>query len=286
MLNEMKLATILLNGTPRIAATKGDEAPRLLAPFASMLDVLRAERAAVEVAYNEGKPLPESGWRFLAPIPRPGKVIAIGLNYMDHCREQNILPPEKPLIFAKLNSSVIGPSDVIEWDPSITSSVDYEAELAVVIGKDTRLVSPENALSHVYGYTAANDVTARDLQKADGQWTRAKGMDTFCPMGPWLVTADEVPDPQTLAVRSIVNGEVRQDSNTAEMIFDVKTLISYVSRAFTLYMGDVLLTGTPAGVGVYRTPPAVLHDRATVIVEVEKIGRLENVCRELTFRLR
>lgn len=282
----MKLATVLLNGSPKVAAAKGDETPRVLAPFASMNDVLKADRAALEVAYNDGKPLPESGWRFLAPIPRPNKVIAIGLNYMDHCREQNTVPPEKPLIFAKLNSSVIGPGDVIEWDPTITNSVDYEAELAVVIGKEARLVTPENALSYVYGYTAANDVTARDLQKSDGQWTRAKGMDTFCPMGPFLVTADEIPDPQALAIRCMVNGEVRQDSSTAEMIFDVKTLISYVSRAFTLLPGDVILTGTPAGVGVWRKPPAVLHDRATVVVEVEKIGRLENVCRELTFRLR
>ncbi|MFN7210523.1 MAG: fumarylacetoacetate hydrolase family protein [Aggregatilineales bacterium] len=282
----MRFATILYEGAPRLVAAADERSPRLIEGFSDMLALMDALPAAVKAAYAAGKPLPETGWRWLAPLPRPNKIIAVGLNYADHCRETGQQPPEKPLLFAKLNSSVIGHGDVIEWDPSITSSVDYEAELAVVIGKPTRLVSEENALVHVFGYTVANDVTARDLQKSDGQWTRAKGMDTFCPLGPWLVSADEVPDPQNLSIRCTVNGEVRQNSHTSQMIFSVKTLISYIARAITLQRGDIILTGTPSGVGNAMTPPRLLHDKATVSVEIEKLGRLENVCRELTFRVR
>jgi len=281
----MRFATILYEGVPRLVAAADERSPRLIESFADMFALMDAQRTVVEAAYAAGKPLPETGWRWLPPLPRPGKIIAIGLNYADHCRETGQQPPEKPLIFAKLNSSVIGNGDVIEWDPSITSSVDYEAELAVVIGKQTRLVSEANALAHVFGYTIANDVTARDLQKGDGQWTRAKGMDTFCPLGPWLVSADEIPDPQDLNIRCTVNGELRQNSNTREMIFSVRTLISYVSRMFTLYRGDIILTGTPAGVGIAMQPPRLLSDKARVTIEIEKLGRLENVCRELTFRV-
>jgi 5-carboxymethyl-2-hydroxymuconate isomerase len=282
----MRFATVLYNGVPHLVAALDEQSPRLIEGFTDMFGILSAPRPTLEAAYANGKPLPETGWRWLAPLPRPGKIIAIGLNYADHCRETGQQPPEKPLIFAKLNSSVIGNGDVIEWDPSITNRVDYEAELAVVIGKETRLVSEENALSHVFGYMAANDVSARDLQAGDGQWTRAKGMDTFCPLGPWLVSADEIPDPQNLAIRCTVNGEVRQASNTSEMIFGVKAIISYVSRVFTLYPGDVILTGTPSGVGNVMQPPRLLTDKASVVVEIEKLGRLENICRELTFRVR
>ncbi len=282
----MRFATILYEGAPRLVAAADAGSLRLIEGFGDMFALMDAPRAAVEAAYAAGTPLPEVGWRWLAPVPRPGKIIAIGLNYADHCRETGQQPPEKPLIFAKLNSSVIGHGDVIEWDPSVTSSVDYEAELAVVIGKQARLVAEERALSYVFGYTIANDITARDLQKGDGQWTRAKGMETFCPLGPWLVSADEVPDPQNLSIRCTVDGELRQNSSTSQMIFSVKTLISYLSRFFTLYRGDVILTGTPAGVGSAMTPPRLLRDKATVTVEIEKLGRLENVCRELTFRVR
>lgn len=282
----MRFATVLYNGVPHLVAAPDEQSPRLIEGFADMFGIISAPRPTLEAAYANGKPLPETGWRWLAPLPRPGKIIAIGLNYADHCRETGQQPPDKPLIFAKLNSSVIGNGDVIEWDPSITNRVDYEAELAVVIGKETRLVSEENALAHVFGYMAANDVSARDLQAGDGQWTRAKGMDTFCPLGPWLVSADEIPDPQNLAIRCTVNGEVRQASSTSEMIFGVKAIISYVSRVFTLYPGDVILTGTPSGVGNVMQPPRLLTDKASVVVEIEKLGRLENICRELTFRVR
>jgi 2-keto-4-pentenoate hydratase/2-oxohepta-3-ene-1,7-dioic acid hydratase in catechol pathway len=282
----MKLAAVLLDNSPAVVAKLGDEPLRKLDLTANMLELLHVDRTEREAAYRRGQPVNEADLRFLAPIGQPSKIVAVGQNYMDHCREQHITPPEKPLIFAKLPSSITPPGSLIQWDPELATKVDYEAELAVIIGKETRLVSPESAINSVFGYTTANDVTARDLQKGDGQWTRAKGMDTFCPLGPWLVTADEIPDPQNLAIRSIVNGEVRQNSSTREMIFDVKTLISYCSRAFTLYPGDVLLTGTPDGVGNFRNPPALLHDGDTVVVEIDGIGRLENRCREVTPRLR
>jgi len=218
--------------------------------------------------------------RLLAPVERPGKIVSIGQNYWDHVREQGKPPPERPIIFAKYPTSIIGPGDTIAWSPALTQKVDFEAELAVVIGKTARRVSEADALDYVFGYTAANDVTARDLQYGDGQWVRGKSLDTFCPLGPALVTADAIPDPQQLAIRCTVNGVTLQDSSTAEMIFNVAHLISYASQAFTLEPGDLILTGTPNGVGHFRTPPVYLQPGDRVVVEVERIGRLENVCAE------
>lgn len=284
----MKFATVLLDNAPIVVAREGDAPARILAGMASMLDVIGASPEAIREAMGEGAPLEgdEAAWRFLPPLPNPTKILAIGRNYMDHAREQGEEPPKKPLIFAKLPSSLLGHGAIIEWDPADATQVDYEAELAVVIGRETRLVTPERALDYVFGYTLANDVTARNLQRGDGQWTRAKGMDTFCPMGPWLAAAGDVPDPQNLAIRCEVNGEARQDSTTSEMVFGVAALIAYLSRAFTLYPGDILLTGTPAGVGMFRKPPALLKDGDRVAVEIAGLGRLENLCRELTFRAR
>jgi len=218
--------------------------------------------------------------RLLAPVERPGKIVSIGQNYWDHVREQGKPPPERPIIFAKYPTSIIGPGDTIAWSPALTQKVDFEAELAVVIGKTARRVSEADALDYVFGYTAANDVTARDLQYGDGQWVRGKSLDTFCPLGPALVTADAIPDPQQLAIRCTVNGVTLQDSSTAEMIFNVAHLVSYASQAFTLEPGDLILTGTPNGVGHFRTPPVYLQPGDRVVVEVERIGRLENVCAE------
>lgn len=282
----MKLATVLISRAPAVIAQMGNDKPRRLDLSDSILDIIRAKPADVELSYKRGQIVYETQYQFLAPIPQPGKILAIGQNYMDHCREQNITPPTKPLIFAKMPSAINAPDALVTWDPVDATAVDYEGELAVIFGKETRLVTPERALDHIFGYTIANDVTARDLQKGDGQWTRAKGLDTFCPMGPWLVTADEIPDPQNVPIRTTVNGVVRQNSNTKEMIFDVKTLIAYISRAFTLYPGDILLTGTPAGVGNYMKPPALLHDGDEVVIEIEVIGQLRNKCRQLTFRAR
>jgi 2-keto-4-pentenoate hydratase/2-oxohepta-3-ene-1,7-dioic acid hydratase in catechol pathway len=174
---------------------------------------------------------------------------------------------------------VTGPGAEIRWDPELTSQVDYEAELAVIIGRRARNVAVSDALDHVLGYTCLNDVSARDLQFGDGQWTRGKSLDTFCPMGPALVTADEVGDPGDLAIRCTVNGEPVQDARTSAMYFGVAEIISFCSTSFTLEPGDVIATGTPGGVGVFRDPPRFLADGDRIVVEIERIGRLENVCR-------
>ena len=220
--------------------------------------------------------------KLLAPIPNPSKVVAIGLNYMDHCREQNIDPPTVPTIFTKFTTSVIGPGDTISWDPALTNQVDYEAELAVVIGEIARNVEAEDALDYIAGYTICHDVSARDLQFGDGQWVRGKSLDTFCPLGPWLVTRDEIEDPHQLRIRCLVNGEPLQDSNTKELIFGIPALIEFCSRAFTLLPGDVITTGTPDGVGVFRDPKIFLKDGDEVTIAIEGLGELTNTCQEVS----
>jgi 2-keto-4-pentenoate hydratase/2-oxohepta-3-ene-1,7-dioic acid hydratase in catechol pathway len=215
----------------------------------------------------------------LNPIKRPGKIICVGLNYMDHCRETNTPPPERPLLFTKFTTAITGPTDDIVWSTSLTNEVDFEAELAVVIGKACRGVKEVDALNYVAGYTAANDVSARDVQLGDGQWVRGKSLDTFCPLGPSFVSANEIPDPQNLAIRSILNGEIMQDSNTNVMIFPVAHLIAFCSQAFTLESGDIILTGTPHGVGLGREPKVYMNDGDVIVVEIEGIGRIENRCR-------
>jgi 2-keto-4-pentenoate hydratase/2-oxohepta-3-ene-1,7-dioic acid hydratase in catechol pathway len=215
----------------------------------------------------------------LAPVPRPGKIVAIGRNYRDHATEEGVEPPAAPLIFAKWPSSVVGHGAEVCWDPNLTQRVDYEAELAVVIGQTARGVDVDEALDHVLGYTCLNDVSARDLQFGDGQWVRGKSLDTFCPMGPALVTADEIGDPQDLAISCSVDGERVQDARTSDMYFGVAEIISYCSMSFTLQPGDVIATGTPGGVGAFRDPPRYLGDGDRMTVEIERIGRLENVCR-------
>lgn len=217
----------------------------------------------------------------LHPILAPSKIIAIGLNYRDHCEEQNVKPPERPTVFAKFPSALLRPGGVIQWSRRLTQQVDYEAELAVIIGRVAKNVKASEAYYYIFGYTAANDVSARDLQRADKQWVRAKSLDTFCPLGPWVVTQDEIADPMNMRIRCLVNGEVRQDGTTANMIFDVPYLIEFLSQAFTLLPGDIILTGTPAGVGLFRNPPLFLQDGDSVTVEIERIGSLTNTCREL-----
>ncbi|HEX2908160.1 MAG TPA: fumarylacetoacetate hydrolase family protein [Phototrophicaceae bacterium] len=217
-----------------------------------------------------------------APL-RPPKIVAIGRNYADHAAETGSAVPTAPLIFAKFPTSVIGNGEAITWDATITQQVDWEGELAVVIGKRARNVTEDEALNHVYGYTIANDVTARDLQvRIDTQWTRGKSLDTFCPLGPWLVTRDEIPDPHNLTIKTTVNGELMQDGNTRDLIFKIPTLIAYCSRMFTLEPGDLLLTGTPPGVGEGRQPPVYLKDGDVVSITIDGIGELTNPCRVLS----
>jgi len=250
--------------------------------FDALIRDPRDWRAAITAALEDA-PGPGGGSvgeaELLAPLLAPGSIVAIGLNYLDHCREFGTPPPEAPMVFAKLPSSVCGPGEAIEWSPALTGAVDWEAELGVVIGRVAKDVPVASALDFVFGYTVVNDVTARDVQAAEAQWVRAKSLDTFCPLGPVVVTADELRDPQTLAIRSRVNGETMQDSSTAEMIFGVAELVSRLSQSFTLRPGDVIATGTPLGVGAFREPPRFLGAGDVVEVEVEGIGTLKNACR-------
>lgn len=212
---------------------------------------------------------------FLAPIPDPSKIICIGLNYLDHCEEQNKPRPERPMLFAKFANTIAGPTDSVEI-PANTHELDFEGELAVVIGRLARNVSRAEAMSCVFGYMALQDVSARDLQRTDGQWVRAKSQDGFAPCGPWIVTADEISDPHNLKLQTDVNGVRMQDSNTGNMIFRIDELIEFVTASMTLLPGDIISTGTPAGVGVHRNPQVLLKKDDLVEVTIEGIGRLQN----------
>ena len=212
------------------------------------------------------------------PIERPGKIVCVGLNYRDHAEEQGTELPPAPLLFAKWPNALIGPGEAIVL-PRVSKRVDYEAELGVVIGERIRGVSKEHALDAVRGYICLNDVSARDLQFSDGQWTRGKSADTFCPVGPRLVPAAEVPDPQALGIRCVLNGETMQDSTTANMIFGVAEIIAYASATMTFEPGDLIATGTPAGVGVFRDPPVLLKDGDEVTIEIDGLGSLTNPVR-------
>jgi 2-keto-4-pentenoate hydratase/2-oxohepta-3-ene-1,7-dioic acid hydratase in catechol pathway len=288
----MKLVTFNAGKEPRLGVVAGDQVVDLAAASdrrlpADMLSFLALGEAGIEEAkmsLEEGlrtrQSRPLNSVKLMAPVLNPSKVIAIGLNYMDHCREQKIEPPKAPVIFTKFPSSIVGQGDTIRWDPGLTQQVDYEAELAVVMGRTARRVSQAEALNYVAGYTILNDVSARELQFGDGQWIRGKSLDTFCPLGPYLVTRDEIPNPNNLVIRCIVNDQVLQDSTTAEMIFQVPFLIEYITRAFTLYPGDVITTGTPDGVGVFRNPKVFLKDGDMVTVEIEGLGQLTNPCAE------
>jgi 2,4-diketo-3-deoxy-L-fuconate hydrolase len=221
----------------------------------------------------EGAPVAHADLQPLAPVPTPGKIICIGLNYRDHALETGKPIPTEPIMFAKFANSVV-PDGAHVAIPELTDETDWEAELGVVIGKTASRVSPEQALDHVAGYLCMNDLSARDLQRSGGQWTRGKAIDGFLPMGPMLVTADEVPDPQNLSIRCTVNGDVVQDSSTAQMVFGVAELISIISQTLTLEPGDCIATGTPPGVGMAMTPPRFLGESDVVTVEIEGLGVL------------
>jgi 5-carboxymethyl-2-hydroxymuconate isomerase len=266
----MKLVTFSYHGRLRIGEIVGERV-YTMAWADSMTQLIR--RGIMPTRTYEHYPLVDVTLE--APL-RPGKMFGIGLNYADHAQETGKQAPPEPLVFPKMINSVIGINQPITWRRDVTDSVDYEGELAVVIGRRARYISEENALAVVFGYTIANDVSARDLQK--DQWTRAKGLDTFCPLGPVLVSKDEIPDPHNLAIKTTVNGDIRQDSNTRELIFKIPTLIAYLSRHFTLEPGDVILTGTPAGVGFARNPPLLLGHADVVEITIEQIGTLVNPC--------
>ena len=282
----MKLATILADGKPAVAVVDAERACASLANTSDdMNGVIQRWTGSLATA---GDVLPLADVKLLAPIPRPRRnVFCIGKNYFDHAHEftrsgfdssaktaaQAV--PKAPIVFTKVPESVIATRETVRYPHGVSSQVDYEAELAVVIGREGRGISREDALSHVFGYTIVNDVTARDLQSKHAQWLLGKSQDTFCPMGPWIVTADEI-DASNLAIRCWINDELRQDSNTSLLIFDIPTLISTISGGITLYPGDVIATGTPAGVGIGFDPPRFLAPGDRMAVEIEGIGRLEN----------
>jgi 2,4-didehydro-3-deoxy-L-rhamnonate hydrolase len=225
-----------------------------------------------------GAPRPLAELRLLAPVPRPGKIVCVGLNYRDHANETGQPIPSEPVLFSKYANSVVGPgADVVV--PPDAEKIDYEAELAVVIGRRASGVPTGEALDHVAGYTCANDVSSRTLQFRSSQWLLGKAIDTFLPLGPYLVTADEVPDPQALGIRCLVNDELRQSSDTGQMIFGVADLVSFTSRTITLEPGDVLITGTPAGVGMAADPPRYLRPGDRMRIEIDGVGELDNTVR-------
>lgn len=217
-----------------------------------------------------------AGEALLCPVVRPRKIIAVGLNYASHAQETGMTVPERPLTFAKYPSSLNDPFGDVVIGPEITEQADYESEIAVIIGRPAKRVSVEAAMGHVFGYAVANDVSSREWQKLDGQFSRSKSADGFCPIGPWITTADEVPELPALELSSAVNGEPRQAGTAAQMIFDVPFLISYLSRTMTLETGDVLLTGTPPGVGQGFTPPRFLRPGDVVECTVSSLGTIRN----------
>lgn len=214
--------------------------------------------------------------RLEAPVPRPSKIICIGLNYLDHVKESGAEIPKTPLIFSKFDTCVCAPEQPVLL-PTGSEQVDFEAELAVVIGRRAKNIELENAMDHVFGYTNFNDVSARDMQFADGQWQRGKSCDTFAPFGPFVATKDEIADPHKLRIQFRLNDATMQDSNTDQLIFRIPELIEYISRSITLEPGDIIATGTPPGVGFARKPPVFLKDGDVCEVEIEGLGILYNV---------
>ena len=283
----MKLVTFLQEGNYRPGALvdrDGREAiVDLLQADASLPGSVRAileagpaslEKAAA-AAQTSSFLIEPSAVKLAAPVPNPQKILCIGLNYADHAAEANQPLPEYPIVFCKYSNTLIGSGDAIVL-PKVTDQVDYEAEFGFVIGKQARYVSEEDAMAYVAGYLPINDVSARDYQTRTSQWTMGKTFDTFGPMGPALVTADEVPDPHNLAIRLWIGDETLQDSSTQQLIFNVPRLIADLSEVMTLEPGDIVSTGTPPGVGAARTPQRFLRAGDTVNIEIEKLGILSN----------
>lgn len=272
----MQIVTFTYKGQTRVGIKKDDHVA-MVATRGNLLSIIRQgvtpEETSEHFALDDVK--------LEAPLI-PGKIIAVGRNYAKHAKELNNKIPEKPLLFVKVPSSVIGSDDMITWSETITTQVDWEGELAVIIGKRARNISEEDAYSHVYGYCVGNDVSARDLQISDGQWVRAKGLDTFCPLGPAITLHKYVADPHDLTVITTVNGDEMQNGHTSDMIFKIPFLISYISKAITLEAGDVILTGTPDGVGKGQNPPRFLQDGDTINVSIAGLGEISNRCKIVT----
>ncbi|SPE25046.1 2-keto-4-pentenoate hydratase/2-oxohepta-3-ene-1,7-dioic acid hydratase (Catechol pathway) [Acidobacteriia bacterium SbA2] len=280
----MRLVTFqAAGGTPHVGVAVGDRIFSLdRSIYPDMTRFLVAGSAAMteaeKIGRGESTPHSEHGLRDVvlwAPVTRPGKIIAVGLNYRDHAIETRQEIPTVPIIFAKFPSSINGPEAPVVL-PADDPQGDYEAELAVVIGRKTKAVSEAEALACVAGYMPLNDVSARRWQFADKQWVRGKSCDTFCPTGPWLTTRDAVPDPHALSIRMRVNGNVVQNSNTSNLIFRIPALIAFISAAITLEPGDIIATGTPDGVGVFRKPPVFLKSGDVMEVDIEGLGVLRN----------
>jgi 2-keto-4-pentenoate hydratase/2-oxohepta-3-ene-1,7-dioic acid hydratase in catechol pathway len=279
----MRFVTFQRNGSAEpgvllgkdVVSIKNAGFPTLLSVIAGGFDARRRVESWLDGRQPADDVIPLGQARLLAPLPKPPKIICVGLNYRDHAIESKMEIPKVPTIFSKYATSVIGPGEEIVL-PKLSSKPDYEAEFAFVIGKGGRYIPGARWQEHVFGYTNLNDVSARDYQMATTQWMMGKTFDTFAPMGPAIVTADEVPDPHALDIQMIINGEVLQSSNTSNLIFKIPDLIEYLSGVFTLEAGDVISTGTPAGVGFSKNPPRWLRPGDDVIVRVSGLGDLRN----------
>jgi len=275
----MRFVTFAVDGKSRPGVISGQTVSDLsTAGYASLLDFIESGpegRTAAEKLAANGGGYPLDNVKLLAPIPRPRKLICVGLNYRDHAAETNSEIPSVPTIFNKFATSVIAPGDNIIL-PKVSKSPDYEAEFAFVIGRGGRNIAGADWPKHVFGYTMVNDGSARDYQKATTQWLMGKTFDTFAPMGPWIVSADEIPDPHNLDIQLEIGGERLQNSNTRELIFKIPDLIAFLSSVFTLEPGDIVSTGTPAGVGVARNPQRFLRAGDEVVVRIPAIGELRN----------
>ncbi len=280
----MKLVTFSQNGGARLGALKDEQTIVDLNQAdsrlpADMLAFLEAGEAALQMAKaaiaGAKETIPLASVKLHAPIPKPGKILCIGLNYSDHAAESGQPLPDFPIVFAKYANTVISTGEAIVL-PHVTDQVDYEAELGFVIGKRGRYISEEDALSYVAGYLPINDVSARDYQSRTSQWTMGKTFDTFAPMGPALVTADEIPDPHNLSIKLTIGSDVLQDSSTSKLIFGIPQLVASLSEVMTLEPGDVVSTGTPPGVGAARKPPRFLKVGDVVSVIIEGLGTLTN----------
>jgi 2-keto-4-pentenoate hydratase/2-oxohepta-3-ene-1,7-dioic acid hydratase in catechol pathway len=271
----VQFRTKAVEGT-RLGLLKGEALVDISEIAPDMLSLIKAGSPALHAAKNLTA---KSAYSLEAveylPAVYPGKIIAIGRNYQEHAAEGGSEPPKAPLLFTKFPNALNAHNAPVILH-AISEQIDFEAELAVVIGRRANKVSEADALSYVFGYSCLNDVSARDLQFADGQWVRGKGLNGFAPLGPFITTKDEIPDPQSLKIEGILNGEVMQSSNTKMMIFGVAYLISYITQAITLEPGDVIATGTPEGVGVFRKPPRLLKPGDLFEVVIEKVGTLKN----------